>query len=93
MLPGVYVAVRYCLFGHVIAASESSAVEALREAGALTLGRWWAMGRFLAVVLAINVAGAALLGLGLLVSFPVSLLATASLYRTLERGRGRFAAC
>ena len=42
------------------------------------------MSRFLLAALALNLAGAALLGLGLLISFPVSLLAVASFYRALQ---------
>ena len=40
---------------------------------------------YMLLVLALNLAGAALLGLGLLVSYPVTLLATASFFRTLQR--------
>jgi hypothetical protein len=42
------------------------------------------MCHFLVLVLACNLVGAALLGLGLLLSFPVSLLASASVFRTLK---------
>jgi uncharacterized membrane protein len=85
VVPGVYVAVRYALFGHALADGDKSAVEALREAGDLSRSRWWSVCRFLALLLACNLAGAALLGLGLLVSFPVSLVASASFFRTLQQ--------
>lgn len=80
--PGIYLAVRYAPFGYVLASRKASGVEALREAAALTRGRWWEACRFFLLLLALNLAGAALLGLGLLVSFPVSLLAAASYLRT-----------
>lgn len=84
VVPGVYLAVRYAFFGHVLATRQhSSAIDALREAGLLSQGRWWMFFRFFLVVAALNLAGAALLALGLLISFPVTLLATSSLYRTL----------
>jgi hypothetical protein len=86
--PGVYVAVRYALFGHILASRRVSGLEALREAGALSQGRWWKVCGFLLLLLALNLAGAALLGLGLLVSFPVSLLAASSFLRTLQRLTG-----
>jgi uncharacterized membrane protein len=35
--------------------------------------------------LLLNLGGAALLGIGLLITFPVSVLATSSLYRSLQR--------
>jgi hypothetical protein len=91
VVPGVYLAVRYAFFGHVLAtkqASEASALGALRDAGSLSQGRWWALFGFLLVVAALNIAGAAALGLGLLISFPVALLATSSLFRTLQHRPG-----
>jgi hypothetical protein len=63
-------------------------VQALRDAGALSRGRWWALGRLMALVIAFNVAGAALLGVGILVTFPVSLLALAAMFRALQRADG-----
>jgi len=63
----------------------SSAVEALRDAGSLSQGRWWAVFEFLLAVTALTIAGAALLGLGLLIPFPVALRATSRLFRTLQR--------
>jgi hypothetical protein len=88
MAPGVYIAVRYALFGHILASRRVSGLETLREAGALSQGRWWKVCCFLLLLLALNLAGAALLGLGLLVSFPVSLLAASSFLRTLQRLTG-----
>ena len=85
VVPGVYLAVRYALFGQVLGARRASALEALRDAGLLSHGRWWTVFGFLVTVAALNIAGAALLGLGLLISFPVALLATSSLFRTLQR--------
>jgi hypothetical protein len=82
--PGVYVAVRHALFGHFIAAGEKSAFGALRDAGAVSRGHWRLLCRFLALAVALNLGGACLLGVGLLVSFPVSLLAFASVFRTLQ---------
>ncbi len=84
VVPGVFLAVRYAFFGHVLAARPASALDALREAASLSQGRWWALLRLLLAVTALNLGGAALLGLGLLVSFPVALLATSSLFVSLR---------
>ena len=84
VVPGVYITVRYALFGQVFATKHTSALEALRDAGALSHGRWGATFRLLLAALALNVAGAALLGLGLVISFPVSLLAASSFFRALQ---------
>ena len=84
IVPGIYVAVRYALFGHVLAAKSVSAIESLREAAALSSAKWTAIGTVVILGLLLNLAGAALLGLGLLISFPVSLLAMSDLYRSLR---------
>jgi hypothetical protein len=88
-----HLAVRYALFGQVLADRPGSALDALREAASLAQGRWWALFGSLLAVAVCNLAGAAMLGLGLLISFPVGLLATASLFRGLQQqtapGRAR----
>ncbi len=84
--PGICVSVRWSLHPHVIAARGVSAAGALGEAAHLTRNSWWLVFRIQLVLIALNVCGAALLGVGLLVTFPVSILATASLYRDLEAG-------
>ena len=85
LVPGIYVAVRYAFFGQVIARSSTSALEALRDAAALSEGRWWTLCLFLVLALLLNLAGAAVLGIGLLITFPVSLLATSDLYWSLRQ--------
>ena len=85
VVPGIYVAVRYALFGYVLAERSTSALGALRDAAALSDGHWWTVCAVLIKVLLLNLVGAALLGLGLLITFPISVLATSSLYRSLQR--------
>ena len=85
VVPGIYFAVRYAMFGQVVATTEASAVESLRAAGALSKGRWRAMCGFWMRVWLLNLAGAAFLGGGLLVTVPVSLLAAGSYYRSLAQ--------
>ena len=80
-----YVAVRYAFFGQILAARSTTALEALRDAAALSEGRWWMLCLFLLLVLFLNLAGAAVLGLGLLITFPVSLLAASDLYRSIRQ--------
>ena len=85
VVPGIYLAVRYAFFGQIVATRSTSALEALRDAGAISEGRWWTLCVFLLLVLLLNLAGAAFLGVGLLVTFPVALLATSDLYRSLQQ--------
>jgi hypothetical protein len=84
MVPGIYLAVRYCLFAQIITDMRVSAFVALRKAAALARGSWSELGALFLIALLLNLAGAALLGVGLIVSFPVSLLAIAGFYRSLQ---------
>jgi hypothetical protein len=84
VVPGIYVAVRYALFGQVLATTSRTAPQALRDAAVLSDGRWWTLFPLLLMALLLNLAGLAFLGLGLFITFPVSLLATSDLYRSLQ---------
>ena len=84
VLPGIYISARYSLLPLVVADRRESVPSAIRRAGAITRGRWWRVFSLQLVLLALNACGAALLGVGLLVSFPISLLAIASFYRSLQ---------
>jgi uncharacterized membrane protein len=85
ILPGLYIAVRYALFGYVIASRRVSGLEALRQAARLSERNRWRMFGLMLIALALNLAGAALLGVGLVISFPVSLLAAANFFRSLQK--------
>jgi hypothetical protein len=84
VVPGVYLSVRWSLHPQVIAAGRVSVAGALRDAARLTRHSWWRVFRMQLALIALNVCGATLLGIGLLVTFPVSILAAASLYRELQ---------
>jgi hypothetical protein len=85
IIPGIYLAVKYALFGQVLAATGTTATQALRGAAALSDGRWWTVFLLLLSAMLLNLAGAAFLGIGLFLTFPVSLLAISDLYRTLPQ--------
>jgi hypothetical protein len=82
--PGIYLAIRYCLFAQIIADRSASALVALRDAAILARGNWSALGALFLVAFLLNIAGMAFLGIGLVISFPVSLLAIAGFYRSLQ---------
>jgi hypothetical protein len=84
ILPGIYLAVRYCLFAQIITDTSTSALPALQRAAALAAGNWWDLGALFLIAFLLNVGGVALLGMGLIASFPVSLLAIAGFYRSLQ---------
>ena len=85
IVPGIYVAVKYAFFGQVLATTATTAPQALRDAAVIADGRWWTLFSLLLMAMLLNLAGAAFLGVGLLITFPVSLLATSDLYRSLQK--------
>jgi hypothetical protein len=84
IVPGIYLAIRYCLFAQVITDTSASALAALRKAAALAHGNWAPLGALFLIAFLLNIAGMSLLGIGLIISFPVSLLAIAGFYRALQ---------
>ena len=84
IVPGIYLAIRYCLFAQLIADTSAPALSALRKAAALAHGNWAPLGALFFIAFLLNIAGMALLGIGLIISFPVSLLAIAGFYRFLQ---------
>jgi hypothetical protein len=84
IVPGIYLAIRYCLFAQVITDTSASALAALRKAATLAHGNWAPLGALFLIAFLLNIAGMALLGIGLIMSFPVSLLAIAGFYRSLQ---------
>ncbi len=84
IVPGIYLAIRYCLFAQVITDTSASALAALRKAAGLAHGNWAPLGALFFTAFLLNIAGMALLGMGLIISFPVSLLAIAGFYRSLQ---------
>jgi len=84
IIPGIYLAIRYCLFAQIITDRSASALAALRKAAELAHGNWVPLGALFLIAFLLNIAGMTLLGIGLIISFPVSLLALAGFYRSLQ---------
>lgn len=88
VVPGLYLAMRYSQVGFAMAAEDLGIGASLRRSGELTRGALPALLGFSALLVVINLAGAALLGVGLIVSLPVTVLAMAAVYRQLETSAG-----
>jgi uncharacterized membrane protein len=84
IIPGVYLSVRYALFGFCMAAGETNLVRSFRQSVILTMGTKTYLLWILVVLLFFNVLGASLLGLGLFVTVPVSVLMMTQIYRQLS---------
>lgn len=83
VIPGIILAVRYLFFGYFVVEKGARPVEALAQSSAATEGVRWDLFVFAVALLILNVVGAMLLLVGLLVTVPISYLAAARVYRTL----------
>jgi uncharacterized membrane protein len=82
--PGVYLGARYAFFGYYFANGEPSIGNAFRSAARLADGAILDLGVILAALLVFNLLGAAILGIGLLITIPVSGLFLTDIYRQLS---------
>ena len=89
IVSGVALAVRWCLFRFVLAEGSTTAFDSLREADSLSASNRWLLLRVVAISTALNLAGAAVLGVGLLVTFPVTLLMRADYFLGLRHASAR----
>ena len=88
VIPGVYLAVRYALFGFCLAAGETNLARSFQHSGTLSTGAKPYLLWIFVVLLVLNVFGAGLLGLGLFITVPLSVLMMTAVYRQLS-ARGR----
>ncbi|MGB0756957.1 MAG: hypothetical protein ACPGO5_00705 [Patescibacteria group bacterium] len=83
IIPGVYLAIRLQFVQYLIIDKNYSPLDAIQKSFELTRGVVFELFLLAIVFFVINVVGAALFGLGLFVSVPLTLLATAYVYRLL----------
>jgi uncharacterized membrane protein len=88
VIPGIYLLLRFLFVPYLVMDRKLAPFDALRESSRITLGHKWQLLGFLLAVIGINIIGAILLGVGLLVTIPVSMLAAVHAYRTLEHRAG-----
>lgn len=83
IIPGLIWAMQFFLASYLVVDRGTSAVAALKGSSAVTRGAKWDLGIFASVVLGLNFIGVLLLGVGLLVTLPITMLATVHAYRSL----------
>ena len=86
VVPGVYLGVRYSLFGFFLAGGETNLKSSFQQSATLTNGATADLLKFFVALLLFNLLGACLLGLGLFVTVPMSGLVTTAVYRQLRTG-------
>lgn len=84
IVPGVYFSLRYALFGFCMAAGETTLVRSFQQSAILSAGTKIYLLWILVALLAFNAVGACLLGLGLFVTVPLSVLMMTAFYRQLS---------
>jgi uncharacterized membrane protein len=84
IIPGLIILVRLSFFGFFILEGEASPVHAIKRSWALTKGRFWQLFAFGIVLGLVNIAGALAIGVGLLVTTPLTLIALAYAYHKLK---------
>ena len=84
VLPGIYLATRLQFYRFLIVDNQSMGpVEALKKSMEMTKGHFWKLLGFMVVIILFNILGALLLLVGLLITIPVSVLASTYLYERL----------
>jgi uncharacterized membrane protein len=84
IIPGIYLAITFGFFGYNIVDKEHGIMESIEQSAAITRAQKWDLFAFGVVLFFFNLAGAIALGIGLLITVPVSMIALAYVYRKLN---------
>jgi hypothetical protein len=84
IIPGIYLAIRLHFYGWAIIDQELGPFAALDKTWAVTRGAFWNIFLLMIVLVFVNLLGMLALGVGLLVTAPLSLVALGYAYRRLE---------
>lgn len=84
IVPGIIAGLMFSLAPYLVLEHDFRPTEAIRESQRMTKGNRWKLFLLVLAIIGINIVGAILLLVGLLVSIPVSTLAFAHAYRTLS---------
>lgn len=85
IVPGIIWAVRFSFATIIVVDVNMGPMNAMKESYAITKGKFWQLLGFFLVLGLINIAGFILLGIGLLVTIPVTMFAWVNVYRQLTR--------
>lgn len=86
IIPGIFFAIKYGMYRYLVIDKGLGPIDALSKSGEITHGAKWKLLGFSIIVGLINIGGALLVGFGLLVTIPLTIIATAHVYRTLLQG-------
>lgn len=83
VLPGLFLAIALLFAPFLILDQNATIKEAFTRSYKMTVGNFWKVAGVLGLGLLVNILGALLVGLGLLVSLPVTIMAFVVLYRKM----------
>lgn len=87
VIPGIFWAVRFSFAPFIIIDTRSGLITAMKESYAITKGSFWKILLFWITVGLLNIAGVIPFGLGLLITIPMTTLASVFVYRTLSKNK------
>lgn len=85
IVPGIILALMFIFATYLVVDTGRGPIEALKESMRITKGHKWGLFALMLALIGINILGMLALGVGLLISVPVSLLSIAHAYRTLSK--------
>ncbi len=88
VIPGIYLGVRHCFYAHIILDRRVGPFRAFGISSEMTNGYKFDLFCFLVVVGLLNAIGSAMLGVGLLFTIPLTIMAFAYIYEKLLKNRG-----
>lgn len=83
IIPGIYFAIKYQFYAYLIIDKGFGPVAALKKSAEMTKGIKWSLFLFGLLIAGINILGVLALLVGLLWTFPTTIIATAFVYRKL----------
>jgi uncharacterized membrane protein len=83
VIPGIYWSIRYRYYGYLILDKGMTPVDAIKGSGHITRGSWWHLLLFELTMAGIIILGFLVCCVGLLFAWPVVIIATAYVYRSL----------
>ncbi len=85
IIPGVYIGIRLIFFPYFLVDKKVGPIEAIKQSFAITKGEVWSLLGMILVSIVMSFLGLIALGVGILFTLPIIMIAWAKTYRALER--------
>lgn len=84
IVPGIIVALMWMFYAYLILDKKMQPMDALKQSAAITKGHRWQLFGMGVFFILMNIVGALLFGLGLIITAPITVVAMAHMYRQLS---------